>query len=148
MIARAAAWLAGPTAGVWAVGAGAVLFGVVVGAWRLEAAQRDAADLRAAASEMRLVVANAALADREAVIGALDRQAEATRALRDELEPTRRVIHAAPRSTACMASPVIRAGLDSLRAARAAADPTRPRAVAGAAGMPAAPAGAGDRTGR
>ena len=50
----------------------------LAGAWRLEAAQRDAAELRTAAAEQRLATANAALADRANVIAALDRQAEAT----------------------------------------------------------------------
>lgn len=149
MIARILAWAGGVNLVPWAVGAALLAFAGLGGLWRLEAAQRDAAELRLAASESQLKTANEALADRANVISALDRQAAATRALQDELEPTRRVIYAAPRTVACVASPVIRAGIDSMRAARAsAAASTGARPVAGPAGLPAASAGPADRAGR
>lgn len=149
MIGRVIAWIAGGGGAPWALGGVLLIIAALAGAWRLEAAQRVAADLRTEAAEQRLATANAALADRANVMAAMERQAEATQALRDELEPTRRAIYAAPRTTACVASPVIRAGVDSLRAARAgAAAAPRPGPGAGAAGVPAAPAGPLDRAGR
>lgn len=149
MIGRVIAWISGGGAAPLALGGVLLIIAALAGAWRTEAAQRVAADLRTAAAQAQLATANAALADRAKVMAAMDRQAEATRALRAELEPTRRAIYAAPRTTACVASPVIRAGVDSLRAARAgpAAAPG-PGPGAGAAGVPAAPAGALDRPGR
>jgi hypothetical protein len=149
VITRVLGWIGGGGLMPWAIGAALLLIAGLGGLWRLEAAQRDAAELRLAGAESRLATANAALDDRANVIAALDRQAQATRELAEELEPTRRVIYAAPRTVACVASPVIRAGIDSLRAARArAAAAPGIGPVAGPAGVPAAPAGAGDRTGR
>lgn len=147
MIARLIGLLGGGGLLPWAAGLALLAFAGVTVAWRLEAAQRDAAELRAEEAAKRVATMQAALADRAAVIAALDRQAEATRALRDELEPTRRVIHAQPRTTACVASPVVRAGVDSLRAARAGAG-AGPGPVAGSAGLPRAAGGARDPAGR
>lgn len=132
----------------WIAGGAVALILALGGLWQVEAWRREAAQARVTALQGELATANAALADRAAVIAAMDRQAEATARLRDELEPTRRAIYAAPRTTACVASPVIRAGVDSLRAARAGSAAARPGAVAGAADLPAAPAGAADRPGR
>jgi hypothetical protein len=147
MIKKILGWAGGGSALPWIVGAVLLVVAGLTGAWRMEAARRDAAELRAEAADKQLAAANAALQDRADVIAAMDRQAAASRALRDELEPTRRLIYAAPRSTACVASPVMRAGLDSLRAARAGPG-AGPGPVAGPAGLPGAPGGAGDRTGR
>lgn len=148
MIARILAWVGGGKALPWAAGAVALVIIGLAGAWRLEVAQREAADLRTAAAQAQLATANAALADRANVIAALGRQEQATADLRAELEPTRRAIYAAPRTTACLASPVVRAGIDSLRAARAGPAAARPGAVAGPAGVPGAPLGAAVGTGR
>ena len=154
MIARILAWVGTLVGGgnlmAWALGACLLAAGTLGALWRVEAAQRDAADLRITAVTQQLTTANAALADRAQVIGALERQADATLALQAELEPTRRAIYAAPRTTACVASPVVRAGIDSLRAARAraAAAATRPGAGTGPADVPATSGGAGDGTGR
>jgi hypothetical protein len=149
MMAKILGWFGAGNALPWVAGAVLLAMAGLVGLWRLEAARRDAAELRAEAAAVQLATANAALQDRADVIAAMDRQAAAARALRDELEPTRRLIYAAPRTTACVASPVIRAGVDSLRAARAgAAAAARSGPVAGPAGVPVAPGGAGDRTGR
>jgi hypothetical protein len=148
MIARIAGWLGGVKALPWAIGLVLLVISGLAGAWRLEAAQREAADLRAAAAQRLLATANAALADRADVIAALDRQAQAAADLQAELQPVRRAINAAPRTTACVASPVVRAGLDGLRAARAGPAAARPGPVAQPAVLPGAPAGAGDRTGR
>lgn len=139
LIARLTPWIAG--------GAIALIL-ALGGLWQVETWRREAAQERVTALRGELATANAALEDRAKVIAAMDRQAQATQQLREQLEPTRRVIYAAPRTTACVASPVIRAGVDSLRAARAG--PTAARAVPDprSAGLPAAPAGAGDRTGR
>ncbi|MBW6402063.1 hypothetical protein KPL78_29725 [Roseomonas sp. HJA6] len=149
MIKAIVARLAGVNLLPWGIGAAVLVIGGLTALWRIEAAQRDAAELRLTAVQEHLATAQAAIADRDAVMGAMDRQAKAVRDLQDELEPTRRVIYAAPRSTECVASPVVRAGLDSMRAARAArAASSGAGTRRGPADLPAAPAGAGDRTGR
>lgn len=149
MIKAFLAWAGGANLIPWAIGACVLLFAGVVALWRIEAAQRDAAELRLTAVQGQLATANEALEDRANVMAALGRQEQATRDLQQELAPTRRTIYAAPRSTACVASPVVRAGLDSLRAARARGATT---ASPGAGTQPddvsAAPAGPGHRTGR
>ncbi len=149
MIKAILAWAGGVNLIPWAIGACVLLFAGVVALWQIEAAQRAAAELRLTAVQGQLATANAALEDRANVMAALGRQEQATRDLQAELEPTRRAIYAAPRTTACVASPVVRAGLDSLRTARARGATT---ASAGAGAqpddVPAAPAGAGHRTGR
>jgi hypothetical protein len=148
LIRAIAGLLGGAGALPWAIGLVLLGFAGMTAAWSIEAAKRDAAELRATAAAEKLATAEAALADRAAVIAALDRQAQATRDLRAELEPTRRIVHAAPRTTACVASPVIRAGADSMRAARAAAAAPRPGPDAGPAGLPRTPAGAEPGAGR
>ncbi|MBW6402049.1 hypothetical protein KPL78_29655 [Roseomonas sp. HJA6] len=149
MIKAALAWFSGVNVLPWGIGAAVLIIAGLTALWRIEAGQRDAAELRLTAVQEHLATAQAAIADRDAVMAAMDRQAQAVRALQDEIEPTRRVIYAAPRSTECVASPVVRAGLDSMRAARAArAAAARTGARAGPADLPAAPGGAVDRTGR
>ena len=139
IIARLTPWIAG----------GAIALILALGSlWQVETWRREAAQQRVTALQGELATANAALADRANIIAAMDRQEAATRRLQDELEPTRRAIYAAPRTTACVASPVVRAGIASLRTARAGPAAAIPGVVAGPAGLPAAPAGAGDRTGR
>lgn len=137
IIARLTPWIAG----------GAIALILALGSlWQVETWRREAAQQRVTALRGELATANAALEDRAKVIAAMDRQAQATLQLREQLEPTRRVIYAAPRTTACVASPVIRAGVDSLRTARAGAARAVPDPRS--ADLPAAPARAGDRTGR
>jgi hypothetical protein len=90
-------------------------FGAVAGvlamlsgwAW-LERAGRHAANARADAAEAQ------AEAQARAVV-ALEAQAAEAAAQAARIEPIRRVIHAAPKTTACADSPAIRAVLDVLR---------------------------------
>jgi hypothetical protein len=65
-----------------------------------------------------LTVAQQALAERAQVISALERQAAAAAATQERIEPIRRTIHAANRTSACLASPAVAAGLDRLRASQ------------------------------
>lgn len=126
MISRALSALAGPLL-PYAAGAVAALL-IALGAawqvqtWRLAAAQARAAELRA-----ELGTARQAIAAREAVMAALERQADAVAAAAARLEPIRRDVNAAPRTTGCIASPAVRAGLDRLRASRAGAAGVDPR---------------------
>lgn len=129
MIRKALSALAGPLL-PYAAGAVAALLIVLGGAWQVQTWRLDAAQARVAALGGELETAKAALADRQAVMGALERQAEAVESLRGRLDPVRREIHAAPRSTACVASPVVVRGLERLRASRPAPPGAEPRAVA------------------
>jgi hypothetical protein len=100
--------------------AGALLV-VVLGlatAWRVEAGRRAGAEETLAETRAELTLAQQALAERAQVIGALERQAAATAATQERLEPIRRTIHAANRTSACVASPAVAAGLDRLRASQ------------------------------
>jgi hypothetical protein len=110
--------------------AGALLV-VVLGlatAWRVEAWRRAGAEETLAETRAELTVAQQALAERAQVIGALERQAAAAAATQERLEPIRRTIHAANRTSACLASPAVAAGLDRLRASQSPS----PRPDAGA----------------
>lgn len=133
MIVRLASLLAGPALS-WLAGAavaGLLALGAAwkVQSWRLDAAQADVARLG-----RELTDAKAATRQRETLIAALERQAQATAEAVARLEPIRREIHAAPRTTACVASPVVARGLERLRAARPAAAGAGAGAVA--AGVP------------
>ncbi|MBR0653062.1 hypothetical protein GXW78_25625 [Roseomonas terrae] len=114
------AWLLAP-ATRW-LAAGAVLL-VLFGAWRVEAARREAADLRAVAAEE-------AVKGRDTAIAALERLAVAVAERDARFQPIRRAVDAAPVTHACVAAPAVRAALDGLRARDA-----------GAAGVPAVDAG-------
>lgn len=105
---------------------------VLFGAWRVEAARREAAELRAVAAE-------AAVAGRDKAIRVLEASAADTAARTARFQPIRRAVDAAPSSTACAAAPAIRAALDGLRANAAAAA----GGAALAAGLPSAAPGAG-----
>jgi hypothetical protein len=110
--------------------AGALLV-VVLGlatAWRVEAWRRAAAEETLTETRAELSAAQQALADRAQVISALERQAAAAAATQERLEPIRRTIHAANRTSACLASPAVAAGLDRLRASQSPS----PRPDAGA----------------
>jgi len=101
--------------------AGALLV-VVLGlatAWRVEASRRAGAEENLAETRAELDAAQQALADRAQVISALERQAAAAAATQERLEPIRRTIHAANRTSACLASPAVAAGLERLRASQA-----------------------------
>jgi hypothetical protein len=98
--------------------AGALLV-VVLGlaaAWRVEAWRRASAEETLTETRAELGAAQQALADRAQVISALERQAAATAATQERLEPIRRTIHATNKTSACLASPAVVAGLDRLRA--------------------------------
>lgn len=124
MIAKLAA-LAGGKALPWVAGAVLLLLTGLVGWLRIEQLQRQAAEARLTEARDQLAAAQAALAQRATVIGALERQAETIAAMQSRLEPIRRVVNAAPRTTACVASPVVAAGLERLRATRPAAGADR-----------------------
>lgn len=117
MIRRVLSALAGPLL-PYAAGAVAALL-IALGAawwvqtWRLEAAEARLADLRGDLAEAR-----AAIAARESVLAALERQAEAVAAAAARLDPIRRDVNAAPRTTGCLDSPAVRAGLERLRTTR------------------------------
>ena len=116
--------------------AGALLV-VVLGlatAWRVEAWRRAGAEETLAETRAELTAAQQALADRAQVISALERQAAAAAATTERLEPIRRTIHAANRTSACVASPAVAAGLDRLRAGQSASP--RPDAGPQPAGLP------------
>jgi hypothetical protein len=112
LIKPALPWIAGAAlAGVLALGA----------AWQVRSWQLASARAEAAALRQERDAARAEVAARNAVVRALEAQAAAAAELAARLEPIRRAIHAAPPSNACAASPAVRAGLDRLRAGRAAA---------------------------
>lgn len=138
MIAKIGALLGGKAL-PWLAG-GALLLIASLGAWlRIEQLQRQAAETRIEEARGQLAAAQAALEQRAAVIGALERQAETIAAMQSRLDPIRRVVNAAPRTTACVASPVVAAGLERLRATRpAGAD----RGAAQPAALPARAGGA------
>lgn len=119
LIKPALPWIAGAAlAGVLALGA----------AWQVRSWQLASARAEAAALRQERDAARAEVAARNAVVRALEAQAAAAAELAARLEPIRRAIHAAPPSNACAASPAVRAGLDRLRAGRAAAAGAVPRA--------------------
>lgn len=104
----------------WFMGGAATLILLLGGMWWLEASRAEAAQLRVAALRGELATARAAIADREAVMAALERQEAAMRAAAARLAPIRRVVNAAPVTRACLDSPAIARGVERLRAARAA----------------------------
>lgn len=110
---------------------GVILLGLGA-AWRVEAARREAWQLRAAAAE-------AAVAGRDKAIKVLEAAAADTAARAAQFQPIRRAVDAAPATNVCAAAPAVRAALDGLRARAAAAA----GGAALAAGVPAAAAGAG-----
>ena len=97
-------------------------------AWRVEASRRAGAEEALIETRAELDAAQQALADRAQVISALERQAAASAATQERLEPIRRSIHAANRTSACVASPAVAAGLDRLRAGQANSAGNQPRA--------------------
>lgn len=109
---------------------GAVLTLVLTlgGLWRIEGARRAAAQERIAVLNGELSVAREAIAGRDRMIGALERQAEAVAAITARLEPVRRAVNAQPSTSACLASPAVRVGLERLRASRPAPAALEPRA--------------------
>ena len=110
--------------------AGALLV-VVLGlaaAWRVEAWRRADAEETLTETRAELGAAQQALADRAQVISALERQAAATAATQQRIEPIRRTIHAANKTSACLASPAVAAGLDRLRAGQPPSAGDQPRA--------------------
>jgi hypothetical protein len=116
--------------------AGALLV-VVLGlatAWRVEAWRRASAEETLIETRAELDAAQQALADRAQVISALERQAAAAAATQERIEPIRRTIHAANRTSACVASPAVAAGLDRLRASQPPS--ARPDAGAKPADLP------------
>ena len=118
----------------WAAGAALLVIVGLGGLLRIEQLQRRAAEDATREAQQQLLDAQAQVAQRNSQIKALERQAAETAATAARIEPIRREVHAAPRTSACLASPVIRAGLDRLRTARAAGDAGR---AAVAAGLPA-----------
>jgi hypothetical protein len=121
----------------WAAGAALLLILGLGGLLRIEQLQRRAAEDAAREAQQQLLDAQAQVAQRNSQIKALERQALEAAATAARIEPIRREVHAAPRTSACVASPVIRAGLDRLRGARAAGGAGR------AALAPGLPAGTG-----
>lgn len=121
----------------WIAGAVALAFVGLVGLLRIEQLQRQAAEATASHAQQELLEAQVQVAQRNSQIKALERQAAEVAATAARIEPIRREVHAAPRTSACVASPVIRAGLDRLRGARAAGGAAR------AAVAPGLPAGTG-----
>ncbi len=87
-------------------------------AWRVESWRRASAEESLAETRAELTAAQQALADRAQVISALERQAAAAAATQERIEPIRRTVHAANRTSACVASPAVAAGLDRLRASQ------------------------------
>ncbi len=124
-------WLTGGKTLAWIAGIVVLLVLGLAGWLRIEQLQRQAADARAEKAEAARAAAQAETAQRDKQIAALVRQAEAAAATAARIEPIRRSVNAAPRTSACVASPVIRAGFDRLRATRpggtapGAADPDR-----------------------
>lgn len=106
-----------------------VVLGLVT-AWRVEASRRAGAEEALSETRAELDAAQQALADRAQVISALERQAAAAAATQERLEPIRRTIHAANRTSACLASPAVVAGLNRLRASQAPGPRDQPRAHA------------------
>jgi hypothetical protein len=127
MIASLTGWLLKPAMPYLAGALLVVVLGLAT-AWRVEAWRRAGAEESLAETRAELTAAQQALADRAQVISALERQAAAAAATQERLEPIRRTIHAANRTSACLASPAVAAGLDRLRASQSPS----PRPDAGA----------------
>ena len=117
MIAILTGWLLKPALPYLAGALLVVVLGLAT-AWRVEAWRRAGAEESLAETRAELTAAQQALADRAQVISALERQAAAAAATQERIEPIRRTIHAANRTSACVASPAVAAGLDRLRASQ------------------------------
>lgn len=117
MMASLTGWLLKPALPYLAGALLVVVLGLAT-AWRVEAWRRAGAEETLAQTRTELTAAQQALADRAQVISALERQAAAAAATTERLEPIRRTIHAANRTSACVASPAVAAGLDRLRASQ------------------------------
>ncbi|MCA3367008.1 MAG: hypothetical protein INF79_15480 [Roseomonas sp.] len=117
MIASLTGWLLKPALPYLAGGLLVVVLGLAT-AWRVESWRRAGAEESLAETRAELTAAQQALADRAQVISALERQAAAAAATQERIEPIRRTIHAANRTSACVASPAVAAGLDRLRASQ------------------------------
>ena len=117
MIASLTGWLLKPALPYLAGALLVVVLGLAT-AWRVEAWRRAGAEETLAETRAELSAAQQALADRAQVISALERQAAAAAATQERIEPIRRTIHAANRTSACVASPAVAAGLDRLRASQ------------------------------
>lgn len=107
----------------WIAGAAVTVILALGGLWKLETARREAAQARIAVLDRELAAAREAIAGRDTLIGALERQAAAVAAIAARLEPVRRAVNAQPSTSACLASPAVRVGLERLRASRPAAAP-------------------------
>ena len=127
MMASLTGWLLKPALPYLAGALLVVVLGLAT-AWRVEAWRRAGAEETLAETKTELTAAQQALAERAQVISALERQAAAAAATQERIEPIRRTIHAANRTSACVASPAVAAGLDRLRASQ----PPSPRPDAGA----------------
>lgn len=123
------AWLLAPATRWLAL---VVVLALLLGAWRLEAARRESAELRAAAAE-------AAVQGRDTAIAVLERHAERVADRTAQFQPIRRAVDAAPATNACAAAPAVRAALDGLRQRAAAGG----GGAAIPAGVPPGTAGAG-----
>ncbi|MFN8995485.1 MAG: hypothetical protein ACK5X3_17725 [Pseudomonadota bacterium] len=117
MMASLTGWLLKPALPYLAGALLVVVLGLAT-AWRVEAWRRAGAEESLAETRAELTAAQQALADRAQVISALERQAAAAAATQERIEPIRRTIHAANRTSACVASPAVAAGLDRLRASQ------------------------------
>jgi hypothetical protein len=117
MMASLTGWLLKPALPYLAGALLVVVLGLAT-AWRVEAWRRAGAEESLAETRAELTAAQQALADRAQVISALERQAAATAVTQERIEPIRRTIHAANRTSACVASPAVAAGLDRLRASQ------------------------------
>ena len=117
MIASLTGWLLKPALPYLAGALLVVVLGLAT-AWRVEAWRRAGAEESLTETRAELTAAQQALADRAQVISALERQAAAAAATQERIEPIRRTIHAANRTSACVASPAVAAGLDRLRASQ------------------------------
>ncbi|MCA3288216.1 MAG: hypothetical protein ING09_16870 [Roseomonas sp.] len=133
MIASLTGWLLKPALPYLAGALLVVVLGLAT-AWRVEAWRRAGAEESLAETRAELSAAQQALADRAQVISALERQAAAAAATQERIEPIRRTVHAANRTSACVASPAVAAGLDRLRASQPPS--ARPDAGAKPADLP------------
>lgn len=138
MIRQVLSWIGGGSSIMpWAIGAVLLLVTSLAGWARVEQVQRRAAEAAAETAQQERDAARAETRQRDAQIAALERQAEAVAAVVARIEPIRRDIHAAPRTSACVASPVIARGFERLRATRpAAGGAALPAGVQGGAGGP------------
>ncbi len=88
----------------WAAGAALLVIVGLGGLLRIEQLQRRAAEDATREAQQQLLDAQAQVAQRNSQIKALERQAAETAATAARIEPIRREVHAAPRTSACLAS--------------------------------------------